>query len=106
LLLHNNEAAVAVALGAVVPAAVILEAITLAALILEAADRTVISTVDRMDALVGREVISADRTVISSLEGLSTTHSGDRSTRMGIGIRMGMDIRTGRTIIRRTSLGT
>src|SRR6266508_4105075 len=81
LLPHHNEAAAAVVLVVVILAAAIPAAVTLAAIIRAAADRTVLSTVDRMEALVGREVISADRMVISSLAGLSTTPSGDRSTR-------------------------
>ena len=88
-------------------AAVILAAVILAAVILAAGNRTVISTVDRMDTLVDRVVISTGRMATSSSEVVSTI----RSTRMGMDIRMGMDfrigmgIRAGRTIIRRTSRG-
>jgi hypothetical protein len=91
---HHNEEAVAVVLAAVVLA------ITLAA-----ADRTEIPVANRTDTL-DRVVTSADRMVISEV---STIHSGDRSTGIGMGIRTDMDIRldtrAGRSIIR-TSLGT
>jgi len=95
---HNEAAAEAVL------AAVSLAEAVLAAVILAAADRKVIPMVDR--TLMGRVVISTDRMVMSSSE-VSTTHSGDRSTGMGMDIRTGMDIRmgirTGRTVTRRTS---
>jgi hypothetical protein len=87
---HHNEAGVAV-----IPAAVIPVAVGPAAIIPVAADRRVIPTIDRED--------TGDRVVTSSSEVVSTTHSGDRSTRMGMDIRMGT--RTGRPIIRRTSRG-
>ena len=95
----------AAALAAVSLAAVSLAAVVLAAIILGALDRTIIPTVGR--TLMGRVVMSTDRMVISSSEVVSTTHFGDRSTRMGMDIHTGMDIRMGirtrRTIIRRTS---
>jgi hypothetical protein len=84
-----------------------LAAVSLAAIILAAAARRVIPTVGR--TLVGRVVISIDRMVRSSSEVVSTTHSGDRFTRMGMDIRTGMDtpmnIQAGRTSIRRRSRG-
>jgi len=100
---RHSEAAVAAVLAAVSLA----EAVP-AAIILAAADRRVIPMVDR--TLMGRVVISTDRMVMSSSE-VSTTHSGDRSTGMGMDILTGgmdirMGIRTGRTIIRRPSRET
>jgi hypothetical protein len=92
----HNEAGVAVIPAAVIPAAVIPVAVGPAAIIPVAADRRVIPTIDREDT-------SGVRVVTSSSEVVSTTHSGDRSTRMGMDIRMGT--RTGRPIIRRTSRG-
>jgi hypothetical protein len=103
--LRRNEAAVAAVLAVVNPAEAVL-----AAIILAAADRTATPTVDR--TLMGRVVMSTDRVVTSSSEvvsTVSTTHSGDHSTGMDIrtgGMDIRMDIRTGRTTIRRTSRET
>ena len=78
----------------------VLEAPALAPVILAASNLaaegpTIIPAANRV--LVGRVVISKDRAVTSSSEVVSTTHSGDRSTRMDMGMgttRIGMDTAT------------